>query len=107
MPKIIYTLTSTDLETLYPFFTAEEICTLFPENTPTTSTIRRRYKRLGLAPINSALRSFQKTLQALRPADVPEEEWCSACDETLDELRNERIEAIWQRIRLVESRSVG
>jgi hypothetical protein len=46
-------------------------------------------------------------LQALRPADVPEEEWCFACDETLDELRNERIEAIWQRIRLVESRSVG
>jgi len=107
MTKIRYTLTSTDLETLYPFFTAEQICTLFPDNTPTTSTIRRKYKRLGLAPINSALRSFQKTLQALRPIDIPEEEWSLACDETLEELRNERIDAIWQRIRIVESRSVG
>lgn len=107
MPKINYTLTSNDLEILYPFFTAEEICTLFPENTPTTSTIRRRYKRLGLAPINSAFRSFQKTLQALRPAEVPEGDWNSACEETLFELRNERIEEIWQRILLVESRGNG
>ena len=107
MPNIRYILTANDLETLYPFFTAEQICETFPDNTPTTSTIRRRYKRLGLAPINSALRSFLNTLKALRPVYIPEEDWDSACEETLDELRNERVEAIHQRIRIVEGRVVS
>lgn len=104
MNCITYQLTNDDLQLLYPLYRVEDIVELFPDNTPTTSTIRRRYKRLGLAPINSALREFEKALQGMRPADVPESSWLEQCTETLNQLRQEKLAIVRQKIQTVQSR---
>lgn len=104
MEPIRYSLTDDDLQLLYPLCTVGTICALFPEHAPSHWTIRRRYKRLGLPPINSAHKSFVESLQAARHADVTIEEWSAGCDRVVQQMLDEQVAKIWKKIHTVESR---
>ena len=101
---IKYQLTEDDLQLLYPLCTVEDICRLFPDHAPSHWTIRRRYKRLGLTPINSAYKSFRVTLLALDHETADEELWAATVDETLQEYLDHQVERIREKIRTVEAR---
>ena len=106
MDKVKYTLTEEDLQLLYPLCSVSDIIALFPEHAPKEWTIRRRYRRLGLAPINSAYKSYLTSLESHRPEDKTREEWRAECEQTTKEILEAQCEKIWEKIRTVESRSV-
>lgn len=103
---IRYVLTDDDLQLLYPLCRLEEIAQLFPEQAPKEWTIRRRYRRLGLPPLNTAHKSMLTALLSARDANTTPEDWESACNETIRELLKAQTEKIWEKIRCVESRSI-
>lgn len=103
---IKYILTDDDLQLLYPLCRLEEIERLFPEHAPKEWTIRRRYRRLGLAPINTAHKQMMTALLSAREENVTREDWDAACIETVRELLTNQTEKIWEKIRTVESRSI-
>ena len=105
MAQIHYVLTDDDLQLLYPLCTVADICALFPDNAPKEWTIRRRYKRLGLPPINSSYKAFREALQAAREPEVTYEEWSEGCDRLVQQLLDEQVAKIWEKIKTVEARS--
>lgn len=103
---IKYILTDDDLQLLYPLCRLEEIQHLFPEHAPKEWTIRRRYRRLGLAPINTAHKQMMTALLSAREEKHSAETWEEACRDTVKQLLNNQVEKIWEKIRTVESRSI-
>jgi len=104
--KIRYTLTDDDLQLLYPLCTLDDIAHLFPEQAPKEWTIRRRYRRLGLPPLNTAHKRMLEALLSARDEQHTEETWQAACQDTIHELLTNQVDKIWAKIRTVEARSI-
>lgn len=104
--SIKYKLTNDDYQSLYPLATAEAITARFPNHSHSVWTIRRRYKELGLQPINSMYRKFIDSALQYRPIEISAETFEENVRNEVEEIFNSRCATIERKISIVESRSI-
>lgn len=104
--SIKYKLTNDDYQSLYPLSTAEAITARFPNHSHSVWTIRRRFKELGLQPINSMHKKFIESALQYRPIEISRETFEENVRSEVEEIFESRCAAIEKKISTVESRSI-